>query len=244
MAPLPGHPPALPAADQPATVAIVGNDISCRQLQPLLQSGAVAGGGALSTVTISRGGASASSPLADEMELLIVRVETRDLACLGWALTEHHRLGRPELLFLVDSLLDPAAVSLAQLGLSPIVPCSDDAGDVAAVAGLLIQICRGRRAKERLPDVMKRSEAPPHAAMDARGGLFTAEQAFRETYVRALLVSSDSRRQAAERAGVPYRTFCQIAASLGITAPASPGKSTSSTKTAGLAAVPTPTTAT
>jgi molybdenum-dependent DNA-binding transcriptional regulator ModE len=39
---------------------------------------------------------------------------------------------------------------------------------------------------------------------------------FRESYIRFLLGESGSRQEAARRAGVPYRTMCEMIRKLGI----------------------------
>jgi molybdenum-dependent DNA-binding transcriptional regulator ModE len=44
----------------------------------------------------------------------------------------------------------------------------------------------------------------------------TAEMQFRESYIRCLLTQSGSRQEAARRAGVPYRTMCEMIRKLGI----------------------------
>jgi len=44
----------------------------------------------------------------------------------------------------------------------------------------------------------------------------TAEMQFRESYIRFLLAQSGSRQEAAKRAGVPYRTMCEMIRKLGI----------------------------
>ena len=50
----------------------------------------------------------------------------------------------------------------------------------------------------------------------ARLPLPTAEMQFRESYIRFLLGESGSRQEAAKRAGVPYRTMCEMIRKLGI----------------------------
>ena len=55
------------------------------------------------------------------------------------------------------------------------------------------------------------------SALDAaRLPLPTAEMRFRESYIRCLLTQSGSRQEAARRAGVPYRTMCEMIRKLGI----------------------------
>jgi len=43
-----------------------------------------------------------------------------------------------------------------------------------------------------------------------------AENLFREAYIRRVLAETGNRRKAAEVAGIPYRTFCDILKKLGI----------------------------
>ncbi len=70
------------------------------------------------------------------------------------------------------------------------------------------------------PRCWPRSRAPPLLAADdpaaARLPLPTAEMRFRESYIRCLLTQSGSRQEAARRAGVPYRTMCEMIRKLGI----------------------------
>ena len=46
--------------------------------------------------------------------------------------------------------------------------------------------------------------------------LHVAETAFRDVFLRSLLAQHGSRRRAAEEAGVPYRSFCEMLRKLGI----------------------------
>jgi len=82
----------------------------------------------------------------------------------------------------------------------------------------LIDLARARRAM-RFAET--RVPALPGATAEASGRrellpLPVAETRFRESYIRSILASAGSRSEAAELAGVPYRTFCNILRSLGI----------------------------
>jgi hypothetical protein len=65
-------------------------------------------------------------------------------------------------------------------------------------------------------------EVPEPPASSAQSGgilssrLHAAEARFRETYLRSLLAQCGSRRKAAEHAGVPYRSFCEMLRKAGI----------------------------
>jgi hypothetical protein len=213
------NPPTL-ALGSGATVAIVERAPNARVLDRGTFSTS-RDGTDVSRVAITDGGVEYSLPLAPEMDLLIVSLAAGDLSTLGWALAAHVRLGSPELLFIVESARDPAAASLTQLGLAPVLAHDEAAGWGGAIARLLVEIRRGRRAREQLEGLLAQLEARRKRETTPRSSLHAAEQRFRETYVRALLATSESRREAAERAGLPYRTFCQIALSLGLGQPAS-----------------------
>jgi DNA-binding NtrC family response regulator len=67
-------------------------------------------------------------------------------------------------------------------------------------------------AVPRPPTLARVGERP------ARLPLPTAEMQFRESYIRYLLAQSGGRQEAARRAGVPYRTMCEMIRKLGISA--------------------------
>ena len=62
--------------------------------------------------------------------------------------------------------------------------------------------------------------ARPYVATEARPliPLPRAERDFRVSYLRALLAQAPNRREAAKRAGVPYRTLCDMVRKLRIEA--------------------------
>ena len=154
------------------------------------------------------------------------------LSSLDWSLQMRGALGQPELVFVADSAVDAGAAGLRELGIGPILTATSLTDWLTHAAPSLVKMARARRALveagaalPRVPD----DDAPPSL------GLFAAEQRFRESYVRALIGRTNSRRDAAAEAHICYRTFCHIIKKLGLT------RSSATTPTARLtspAAVP------
>jgi hypothetical protein len=151
-------------------------------------------------------------------DVLVVGLRGGSLGTLEWALLHWTDLGRPELVFVsADVTGDPFARGLVAAGVRYVLG-QDEAVDWLCVhAPALTAFTRARRAllaaREQLPEV------PRPAAGDAGAeplGLFQAEQRFRAAYIQTLLARSRSRREAAQKARVAYRTFCHILEKLGI----------------------------
>jgi len=125
-------------------------------------------------------------------------------------------LGLPELVFVVDEAWSPQHLALRSRGFRYIVSQSEIAewfptalpglGSLAQARRIVLSAC-----DDGLP--------PPEvlATRQATGArLHAAETSFREIYLRSLLAEHGSRRKAAEEAGVPYRSFCEMLRKLGI----------------------------
>lgn len=80
----------------------------------------------------------------------------------------------------------------------------------------MVKKCLGRRLLALA--LRELAEHLDMAAADATSGkpLFVAESQFREAYLSAVLAKSRNKRQAAELAGLPYRTLCQMLATFRI----------------------------
>jgi len=148
----------------------------------------------------------------ESLDVLVIKIVQGDLTPLAEALTDYDSLGRPELVVVVEHLMDPAAHALARLGVKRIVEEPDLSNWLRQSETLLRAIARGRAAQRELTGSMNSVYEPATSGRVPR--LFEAERRFREAYVRMILSMVGSRREAAELAGVPYRTFCQIAATL------------------------------
>ena len=111
----------------------------------------------------------------------------------------------------------PEVSAGAVLGITRIVPAQSMAAWLAHAGGLL---ARGAYLRRLAAATVAIAPEPPRletSALDAtRLPLPTAEMRFRESYIRCLLTQSGSRQEAARRAGVPYRTMCEMIRKLGI----------------------------
>ena len=125
-------------------------------------------------------------------------------------------LGLPELAFVVDEAGSPQHLALRSRGFRYIVSQSELVEWLPTVMPGLGSLAQARRivlsaCDDGLP--------PPEvsATRQSTGGrLHAAETRFREMFLRSLLAEHGSRRRAAEEAGVPYRSFCEMLRKLGI----------------------------
>ncbi len=169
---------------------------------------------ALEQLTLS---ASLPKLTAPPFDVVIVTLSDENLENLSFSLRMRKSLGQPEVVFVTDDLAGPIASGLAELGIELIIPLHLASEWLVQELPTLTLMARTRRAhhaaKARLG--LKRSTFSPE--LRATSGLFAAERTYRETYVRALLASTDSRREAAAKARVSYRTLSHILTKLGIT---------------------------
>ena len=154
-------------------------------------------------------------PEIHAVDILLVVVGHGDLQSLSLALTAISELDYPETVFVTEHRHDMPAACLRHVGIQSILSESEAESWLPAAIPPLADIVRARRAlraaEARRPKLAGERPAGPHDA-----GLFEAEQVFREVYVRTLLAQTGSRKEAAARARVPYRTFCQILSKLGV----------------------------
>lgn len=135
----------------------------------------------------------------------------------GSALLHDADLGFPEVIFVVDEAWSPERLALESRGFRYIVARNDLSSWLPGVLSQLCALTRARRgalaasANKPLPPSL-----PPSQRLAGRLTLHAAETRFRETYLRLLLAERGSRRRAADEAGVPYRSFCEMLRKLGI----------------------------
>lgn len=123
-------------------------------------------------------------------------------------------LGLPEIVFVVDD--DPGSperFALEGCGFRYVVARSELPRWLPPVLPRLGALTRARRIAASASE--SRPPPPPPARLcpdprPSRMTLHAAETRFRETYLRLLLAEHGSRRRAAEAAGVPYRSFCEM----------------------------------
>lgn len=125
-------------------------------------------------------------------------------------------LGLPELVFVVDEACSPQHLALRSRGFRYVVSQSELVDWFPAAMPRLGSLAQARRIVLSACDdglVPAEGLATPKAS-GVR--LHAAETSFREMYLRSLLAEHGSRRKAAEEAGVPYRSFCEMLRKLGI----------------------------
>ena len=102
----------------------------------------------------------------------------------------------------------PAAAAARSLGVRRLIPIGSLTIWLRTALGPLVRMARARRehaiAEESLPPV------PEDSGGDCVLPLPEAERRFRETYLRRVLSETANHRTAAEKAGLPYTTFCSM----------------------------------
>ena len=148
---------------------------------------------------------------------MLLALGGREVAALGIGAEAVQRNPFTEVVFYCDNPDAPEVAAAAVLGITRIVPaqhmppgCRGPAicSRAAPACGRAAAACAA--AVPRPPTLATVSDGP------ARLPLPTAEMQFRESYIRFLLGESGSRQEAARRAGVPYRTMCEMIRKLGI----------------------------
>ncbi|MDX2023446.1 MAG: hypothetical protein SF187_24635 [Deltaproteobacteria bacterium] len=153
----------------------------------------------------------ASSPV--EAVVAFMRDE-QDLSQLGRLVGSLCALGEPELALICNGQAPSVELALRSVGFSNVV-----AYDSLAMEGFvdaLIRKCLGRRLQAIAQKELEAHFGRADASSSAGKPLFVAESQFREAYLKALLAKSKTKRQAAEMAGLPYRTLCQMLATFRI----------------------------
>ena len=150
-------------------------------------------------------------------DLVLLALGGREVSALGIGAEAVQRNPFAEVVFYCDNPDAPEVSAASVLGITRIVPAQQVAAWLARGGALLARGACLRRAAAACAAAVPR---PPTLAAvtegPARLPLPTAEMQFRESYIRFLLGESGSRQEAARRAGVPYRTMCEMIRKLGI----------------------------
>ncbi|HXU01636.1 MAG TPA: hypothetical protein VN903_11625, partial [Polyangia bacterium] len=150
-------------------------------------------------------------------DLVLLAFGGRDVSALGISAKAVQRNPFTEVVFYCDNPDAPEVAAASVLGITRIVPAQHMTAWLARGGNLLARGACLRRAAAACAAAVPR---PPTLAAvtdgPARLPLPTAEMQFRESYIRFLLGESGSRQEAAKRAGVPYRTMCEMIRKLGI----------------------------
>jgi DNA-binding NarL/FixJ family response regulator len=150
-------------------------------------------------------------------DLVLLALGGREVSALGIGAEAVQRNPFTEVVFYCDNPDAPEVAAASVLGITRIVPAQHMTAWLSRGGNLLARGAALRRAAAacaaavpRPPTLSTVNEGP------ARLPLPTAEMQFRESYIRFLLGESGSRQEAARRAGVPYRTMCEMIRKLGI----------------------------
>jgi DNA-binding NarL/FixJ family response regulator len=150
-------------------------------------------------------------------DLVLLALGGREVSALGIGAEAVQRNPFTEVVFYCDNPDAPEVAAAAVLGITRIVPAQYMPPWLSRAGNLLARGACLRRAAAACAAAVPR---PPTLATvsdgPARLPLPTAEMQFRESYIRFLLGESGSRQEAARRAGVPYRTMCEMIRKLGI----------------------------
>src|SRR5436190_11581996 len=150
-------------------------------------------------------------------DLVLLALGGREVSALGIGAEAVQRNPYAEVVFYCDSPDAPEVSAASVLGITRIVPAQHMTTWLARGGALLARGAYLRRAAAACAAAVPR---PPTLTTvndgPSRLPLPTAEMQFRESYIRFLLGESGSRQEAARRAGVPYRTMCEMIRKLGI----------------------------
>lgn len=150
-------------------------------------------------------------------DLVLLALGGRQVSALATGAEAVQRNPYAEVIFYCDDPDAPEVAAAAVLGITRIVPAQSMAAWLVQAGGLLARGAYLRRAAAATIAVAPEPPTLATSALDAaRLPLPTAEMRFRESYIRCLLTQSGSRQEAARRAGVPYRTMCEMIRKLGI----------------------------
>jgi hypothetical protein len=115
-----------------------------------------------------------------------------------------------------DDPASPQVCAARALGISRIVPARELNSWLIEALPALVWEGRSLRLLRASQQAMPSIPSWPDRSGANRLGLAQAETMFRETYLAAVLMESDSCRRAAEAARVPYRTFYDMVKKLGL----------------------------
>ncbi len=152
-------------------------------------------------------------------DLVLLALGGRQVSALATGAEAVQRNPYAEVIFYCDDADAPEVASASVLGITRIVPANQMSSWLGRAGAQLARAACLRRAAAAM---IAQAPEPPTLSVDSptapRLPLPTAEMRFRESYIRCLLTQSGSRQEAARRAGVPYRTMCEMIRKLGIAA--------------------------
>lgn len=151
---------------------------------------------------------------AGTFDIAALLLGQRSLTPLAAAVEWKAPLGDPEFLVLAPDARDPASQALAKLGLQRTLLLTHAAAWLREAAPLLALIARSRRQANEAARALPPVPALDDTAVRPQLSLYNAETRFREAYLRGLLLHHPNKRQAAENACIPYRSFRHMIAQL------------------------------
>ena len=209
-----GDPGAVPDRQVETARAVIVDDNQRRSAA--LAAALKLGGGDLAVIVVAPDDPALRSELLPA-DLVLLALGGRDVSALGIGAEAVQRNPFTEVVFYCDDPDAPEVAAAAVLGITRIVPAQHMPAWLARGGNLLARGACLRRAAAACAAAVPR---PPTLAAVTEGPsrlpLPTAEMQFRESYIRFLLGESGSRQEAARRAGVPYRTMCEMIRKLGI----------------------------
>jgi DNA-binding NarL/FixJ family response regulator len=174
--------------------------------------------GADVTVAVTAPDGRPPEPDALPADLVLLALGGRNVGALATGAESVQRNPYTEVVFYCDNPDAPEVAVARVLGITRIVPAAQMVAWLSRAGTLL---ARGAFLRRAAAEAIAAAPRPPTLATVAaeeppRIPLPTAEMRFRESYIRYLLTQSGSRQEAARRAGVPYRTMCEMIRKLGI----------------------------
>jgi DNA-binding NarL/FixJ family response regulator len=153
-------------------------------------------------------------------DLVLLALGGRNVSALATGAEAVQRNPFAEVVFYCDNPDAPEVSAAGVLGITRIVPAQQMVGWLSRAGELL---ARGAFLRRAAAAAIASAPRPPTLASVVDQSprpipLPTAEMQFRESYIRHLLTQSGGRQEAARRAGVPYRTMCEMIRKLGISA--------------------------
>jgi len=156
----------------------------------------------------------AELPTSGPFDVAVLHADSLNLAC--GPLLYDASLGLPEVVFVVDDPPSPQYLALKSRGFRNVVRHDDLGGWLPGAIADLGSLARARRIVMRACTDDPVAPVPPRTLASGGIKLHAAETRFRAAFLRSLLAEHGSRRRAAEAAGVPYRSFCEMLRKLGI----------------------------
>jgi len=151
-----------------------------------------------------------------EWDVIAVDATSTNLASVEFALREWEALGTPEIVVAPTKPCASIVAALAHFGVRHIMTIESACAWMPHAIHALADLARARRAEKKALDALAEVPPPePWGASDLHP-LFSAETAFRESYLRMLVARNSTLREAATAAGVPYRSFQRMLTTYGI----------------------------